>query len=107
MSSSLRSLAAVSKRVAARPALTRSLHSPFAVSGSGPSRLREAQAMTLTQHQDYTDVEEIPYRGTYVVCQPDGSAMFNQVPLGAYPVSAPYADFANGFSKSAERDGSM
>lgn len=44
--------------------------------------------MTAAEH-------DAAFAHTHVVCQPDLTVTFNQVPLGAYPISAPYASFTN------------
>ncbi|KAJ7593404.1 hypothetical protein C8J56DRAFT_1045860 [Mycena floridula] len=66
------------------------IHSPFvAASKSTRNVAKKSTERVQAVEQDAT------FSSTYVVCQPDLSSTFNQVPLGAYPVAAPYSTSAS------------
>ncbi|KAJ8502921.1 hypothetical protein ONZ45_g11312 [Pleurotus djamor] len=102
MNSTLRSMSRCATTVSRsiRPAPVRAFHSPFAVLGSS-SPLTSPPLPSANASSIYTkDGDEASYDAfinskTYVVCQPDPSNTFHEVPSGAYPTSAPYVTWSS------------
>ena len=80
---------------AARPmlALARPFHSPFTVLGNSPLRSPPSPNVTYEKQLEHSS-ELLSGTRTYVVSEQDASHKFYEVPSGAYPISAPYANFA-------------
>lgn len=101
MSNALRFLAKTSRTASgslARPAVisTRSFHTPFAMLGNSPLTSPPPPLSTAKpiyeKETDYS-TDFIPGTRTYVVSEPVSSHV-SGVPLGAFPTSAPYVNFA-------------
>ncbi|KAH7927911.1 hypothetical protein BV22DRAFT_1005886 [Leucogyrophana mollusca] len=97
-----RHVRSLSKAVnSAKPAPSRSFHSPFVALNSTTSPLTSAPSSasnvsTVYEKQDeHSPDPQISSSGTrtYVVSEPDPSNTPYQVPSGAYPTSAPYVNF--------------
>ncbi|KAF5327209.1 hypothetical protein D9619_004560 [Psilocybe cf. subviscida] len=91
--------ATVVLRTASKPLATRAFHSPFTALGASPLTSSPSKDESISRHYEkqYETSNEPKaasngYR-TYVVSEPDVTSRHYQVPAGAYPTTAPYANF--------------
>ncbi|KAF8633213.1 hypothetical protein AX15_001449 [Amanita polypyramis BW_CC] len=79
----------------------RAFHSPYVVLRDSPLTAppppSSAVLSMYEKQHDHPAEPFVTYAGTrtYVVSEPDASAKYYQVPSGAYPMLAPYVDFAS------------
>ncbi|KAF8952490.1 hypothetical protein BDZ97DRAFT_1667134 [Flammula alnicola] len=95
---SLSKHAALALRAAQKPFAARAFHTPFAVLGTSPLTTPPAKDTIAAQYEKQYDYSTEPVRSTggyrtYVVSEPEPSSRHYRVPAGAYPTSAPYANF--------------
>ncbi|KDQ24488.1 hypothetical protein PLEOSDRAFT_1090334 [Pleurotus ostreatus PC15] len=97
MSSILRSVSrralTTSRSIRTLPAAARAFHSPFAVLDTSPLTSSPPPASFYQKEGDEAVYDAFSNSKTYVVCQPDPSNTFHEVPSGAYPTSAPYVNW--------------
>ncbi|KAL4257933.1 hypothetical protein AB1N83_009982 [Pleurotus pulmonarius] len=111
MSSILRSVPrhalTASRSMRSLPAAARSFHSPFTVLDTSPLASTPPPTSFYQKESDETVYDAFTNSKTYVVCQPDPSNTFHEVPSGAYPTSAPSTSstqYAHPITRSAPRN---